>query len=70
MTKNIFIQLFQDKSGASALEYGLLASLIAVVLIGSLTFLGDRLTGTFNAIGDAVENAQNTGATGAALTGG
>jgi pilus assembly protein Flp/PilA len=70
MTKNIFIQLFQDKSGASALEYGLLASLIAVVLIGSLTFLGERLTGTFNAIGDAVENAQTTGAAGAANTGG
>jgi|NOAtaT_6_FD_contig_41_5881057_length_302_multi_1_in_0_out_0_1 pilus assembly protein Flp/PilA len=70
MTKNIFIQLFQDKSGASALEYGLLASLIAVVLIGSLTFLGDRLTGTFNAIGDAVENAQTTGAAGAGNTGG
>ena len=70
MTKNIFIQLFQDKSGASALEYGLLASLIAVVLIGSLTFLGERLTGTFNEIGEAVQNAQNTGAAGAAATAG
>ena len=39
-----------DESGATAIEYGLIASLIAVVIIGAASKLGVKLTGTFNHI--------------------
>lgn len=55
--------LKSDKRGISALEYGLLAGLIAVVLIGVLTTFAKDLTGLFNQVsGDvaAVPNATTT----------
>ncbi|MBL4748599.1 MAG: Flp family type IVb pilin [Magnetovibrio sp.] len=39
-----------DESGATAIEYGLIAALIAVVLIGALTFMGSSLENKFNTI--------------------
>ncbi len=38
---------FKDESGASAVEYGLLVALIAVVIIGAVTALGTNLNATF-----------------------
>jgi pilus assembly protein Flp/PilA len=38
---------FKDESGASAVEYGLLVALIAVVIIGAVTALGGNLQSTF-----------------------
>ena len=38
---------FKDESGASAVEYGLLVSLIAVAIIHAVTTLGTKLSGTF-----------------------
>ena len=35
--------LWQDESGATAIEYGLLAALIAVVIIGTVASLGEQL---------------------------
>ncbi len=43
--------------GVTAIEYGLIAALIAVVIIGSVTLLGDELKITFNAIATAVQDA-------------
>lgn len=44
-----FISRFvKDESGATAIEYGLIAALIAVVIIGALTTVGTSLTGTFS----------------------
>jgi pilus assembly protein Flp/PilA len=40
---------FKDESGASAVEYGLLVSLIAVAIIAAVTTLGTKLSETFNA---------------------
>ena len=40
---------FKDESGASAVEYGLLVSLIAVAIITAVTLVGTKLTGTFTA---------------------
>ncbi|PWL04584.1 Flp family type IVb pilin [Candidatus Liberibacter asiaticus] len=37
----------QDESGATAIEYGLLASLIAVAIIASVTTLGSKLKADF-----------------------
>jgi Flp pilus assembly pilin Flp len=39
------LSLMADQTGAIAVEYGLIAALIAVVLIGSLTQLGETLVG-------------------------
>jgi pilus assembly protein Flp/PilA len=40
----------KDESGATAIEYGLIAALIAVVLVGALTALGGQLSSTFDSI--------------------
>jgi pilus assembly protein Flp/PilA len=40
----------QDQSGVTAIEYGLIASLIAVVIITAVKLVGTDLTSTFNAI--------------------
>jgi len=39
---------FKDESGASAVEYGLLVALIAVVIIGAVTLLGQNISSQFN----------------------
>lgn len=39
-----------DHSGATAIEYGLIAALIAVVIIGSVTALGDNASVTFDTV--------------------
>lgn len=43
-----------DESGATAIEYGLIAALIAVVLIASISVLGEKVGGTFDAVGTAM----------------
>ncbi len=43
--------LKSDKRGVTALEYGLIAALIAVVIIGSVLTLGTNLSQTFSSIG-------------------
>ena len=48
---------FKDESGASAVEYGLLVSLIAVVIIGAVTLLGSALNTKFTAAQVGVTNA-------------
>jgi pilus assembly protein Flp/PilA len=46
-----FVSRFlKDESGATAIEYGLIAALIAVVLVSALTALGGKLQGTFEKI--------------------
>lgn len=44
-----------DQSGATAIEYGLIAALIAVVIIGAVTTIGTNLKGTFNNVSNAVQ---------------
>jgi pilus assembly protein Flp/PilA len=50
-----------DDAGATAIEYGLIAALIAVALIGAFTAFGTNLTGLFTHVqtdaGGAMENA-------------
>jgi pilus assembly protein Flp/PilA len=43
-------RLVREEEGATAIEYGLIAALIAVVVIGAVTALGTGLTGTFNSV--------------------
>ena len=41
-------KIFADKKGATAIEYGLIAALIAVAAITAMNNLGGQLTKTFN----------------------
>jgi len=48
-----FISKFvKDESGATAIEYGLIAALIAVVIIGGITAVGTGVNTAFTAVGD------------------
>jgi pilus assembly protein Flp/PilA len=46
---------FADESGATAIEYGLIASLIAVAIIGAASTLGTKLSATFTAVSDQLK---------------
>ena len=48
------IRLIKSEEGATAIEYGLIASLIAVVIIGVLTTLGTSLSAKFQTIAAAL----------------
>lgn len=51
---NQWRELMRDESGAAAVEYGLLAGLIAVVIVGGVTTLGENLGTIFTNIGAAI----------------
>jgi len=44
----------KSEEGVTAIEYGLLAALIAVVIVAAVTTLGSNLSGTFNNVAAAV----------------
>jgi len=51
-----FIKSFaRDEEGVTAIEYGLIAALIAVVIITSVTLVGDDLVLVFTAVSTALE---------------
>jgi pilus assembly protein Flp/PilA len=45
----------KDESGATAIEYGLIAAGIAVAIIAAVKGLGTEITNKFNAIGTALK---------------
>jgi pilus assembly protein Flp/PilA len=50
-----FLQRFvADESGATAIEYGLIAALIAVALIAAMSTLGGKISTTFTNVGNAM----------------
>jgi pilus assembly protein Flp/PilA len=49
-----FVKLLGDESGATAIEYGLIAALIAVAIITAVTTVGTNLKTTFNTVGSAL----------------
>jgi pilus assembly protein Flp/PilA len=60
-----FKSLMQDESGATAIEYGLIAALVSVAAITALQAMGTSLTEIFgvvsNELEDAASNAQGGG---------
>ena len=48
--KTLFARFVKDESGATAIEYGLIAALIAVAAIGAMGAIGTKLGTTFNAV--------------------
>ena len=51
--KNV-VRFLKNKSGATAIEYGLIAALIAVAVIGGVTSLGTSANDTFVAVSNAM----------------
>ena len=57
-----FIKMFwQDEEGVTAIEYGLIAALIAVVIIASVGFVGENLVLVFENIATALADAVGGG---------
>lgn len=48
-----------DESGATAIEYGLIAALIAVSAIGGMNMIGGNLEQTFEQVGGELQNRNN-----------
>lgn len=55
----LFARLIKDESGATAIEYGLIAALISVALITGATALGNAIDGKFSSIANTVNSATN-----------
>ena len=53
----LFKRLFREEEGVTALEYGLIAALIAVVIIGAVTYLGEEISDVFDHIAGEIEDA-------------
>ena len=58
MFKNIS-SFLRDESGATAIEYGLIAALVSVAAIGALGAMGNELSNMFNTVQEELENAVN-----------
>jgi pilus assembly protein Flp/PilA len=52
--RKLFHCFIGDQSGVTAIEYGLIAALIAVVIIVAVTAVGTNLSATFTSIGTAL----------------
>lgn len=50
-------KMLRDEQGATAIEYGLIAALIAVAAITAMNSLGDNLSTTFNTVSTEMETA-------------
>lgn len=55
-------QIIADETGATAIEYGLIAALIAVAAIAAMGSLGNSLTNTFNTVSGKQDSANTTAA--------
>ncbi|MDB5473767.1 MAG: hypothetical protein JWP99_1070 [Devosia sp.] len=65
---NIFARFANDESGATAIEYGLIAALIAVGIIAAATLLGGNLATLFNGIAGVLQTNTPGAAPAAAAT--
>jgi len=54
---NLIARFVKDESGATAIEYGLIAALIALAIITGATALGNALNAKFTAIGTTLTNS-------------
>lgn len=60
MSKELFKSLMLDESGATAIEYGLIASLVSVAAIGAMSAMGTSLEEMFNHVSNELKGAANT----------
>jgi pilus assembly protein Flp/PilA len=57
-----FNKLLRDEQGATAIEYGLIAALIAVAAITAMQALGTQLNGTFAGVSSCLDQANKKAA--------
>jgi pilus assembly protein Flp/PilA len=55
---SMFRRFVKDDSGATAIEYGLIAALVSVAIIVALGTLGNNLNATFSAVSDELNGVQ------------
>jgi pilus assembly protein Flp/PilA len=55
--KTLFVRFVKDESGVTAIEYGLIAGLISVVILVAVTAIGTSLQGLFQTIATALAGA-------------
>lgn len=68
--KRFVPRLARNEDGATAIEYGLLAALIAVVIIAALSGIGEQLTNTFEKVETELKTANTSGSGGGGGTSG
>ena len=51
-----FLKLIKNEKGATAIEYGLIAALIAVAAIGAMTSIGSSLSNTFGNVSSSLNS--------------
>jgi pilus assembly protein Flp/PilA len=56
MKPNWIKNLIKDESGATAIEYGLIAAVMATLVIGAYSALGGSLTESFTALGEKLKD--------------
>ena len=57
-----FIKTFaNDESGATAIEYGMIAALIAVAIVGTLGVIGPKLNNAFVAVSEGIKKTEASG---------
>jgi pilus assembly protein Flp/PilA len=47
-------RFFKEEEGVTAIEYALIASLIAIIIVGAVTATGTSVQGTFQAVANAL----------------
>ena len=57
-----FLKLIKNEEGATAIEYGLIAALIAVAAITAMTTVGSQVTTTFSSVGSTLTSANTPAA--------
>jgi pilus assembly protein Flp/PilA len=53
--KNLLTRFAREESGATAIEYGLIAALIAVVIISAVSLVGTGVGNTFNTVANKLQ---------------
>lgn len=66
---NAAAKVRRDEKGATAVEYGIMVALIAVVIIVAVTLLGGNLRGTFDKTACQIKGGTYTAPTGTATAG-
>lgn len=57
--KNVISRFAKDESGATAIEYGLIAGLISITIIGVVTAVGTNLNSLFTTISDTLAGVKS-----------
>ena len=60
---NTFKRFIKDESGATAIEYGLLAALLSILVVGGASLAGGSIDGIFNRVATCLALGGGAGAT-------